>query len=121
MKKLFFLLAALVLVVVGYEKTAHAENEITEDKIYFFYSDSCPHCHHAMEYIQSKYKDGQLNMVKVDVATPEGYVQLFKCAEKFDLGRIVGTPLFCMGKNYLMGWSAEYESKFDTYAKPFIK
>lgn len=121
MKKFFYIMVAVLLFTAGCEKNAQAENEIAADKLYFFYSDGCPHCHHAMDYINAKYKNKKLNMEKVDVATPEGYLLLFKCAEKFNLGRSIGTPLFCMGDNYLMGWSSEYESKFDAYAKPFLK
>ena len=53
--------------------------------------------------------------------TKEGFELFVKCARKFNLGNQIGTPLFCMGENHLMGWSPESEKEFDEYVKPFIK
>ena len=108
MNKLVYILAAVVIAVSGcgdngksksVNETA-VQSEIRADEIYFFYSNSCPHCHEALEYINGKYPD-------------------LKCAQKFKLGKRIGTPLFCMGDNYLMGWAPEYEAKFDSYVRPF--
>lgn len=133
MEKLKFILSVLVVAFgicacddsqSGSQKTNPAETtaagtEIAPDKIYYFYQNTCPHCHHAMEYINKKYPD--LNMVMTNIANPGGYDLLVKCAHKFKLGNRVGTPLFCMGDNYLMGWSAEYERTFDEYVRSFVK
>ena len=62
-----------------------------------------------------------LAMERLNVRTKHGYNLFVKCVNKFDLGNEVGTPLFCMGKNYLMGWDTSYQAKFDEYVKPFIK
>ena len=131
MKKLVCLLTAMVfgLCACGDKDTQKTAEEfpsmertidtnISNDVIYFFFAESCPHCHDALAYINRKYS--ALNMILVDVAKPKGYDLFVKCAQKFNLGNRIGTPLFCMGGNYLMGWAPEYEAKFDEYAKPYV-
>ena len=121
MKKLLLTLCAVCFFFTACEKQSQAvsETEIDRGKIYFFFSDTCPHCHDALRYIERKYPDLQYSMV--NVANPAGYDLFVKCARKFNLGRNIGTPLFCMGSNYLMGWAPEYEARFDQYVKPFSR
>ena len=92
-------------------------NKLDPNKIYFFYQSTCPHCHHALEYINRSAPDVSLEMVSIDGPGRDLFLQ---CVEKFDLPRnAIGTPLICMGDNYLMGWSPEYEIKFDEYIAPY--
>ena len=91
--------------------------EIANNQIYFFFYDGCPYCHYAMEYINKKYPD--LEMSKIDVYQAEGYKLFEACGKKFGLKNI-GTPLFCMGDKYIMGWSKNNERKFDRYVQPFL-
>lgn len=131
MKKLVCLLTAMVIGLCACgddststtssaaEKETVAQDEIRTDEIYFFFSNGCPHCHEALTYINAKYPN--LKMAMVNVANPEGYTLFVKCAQKFKLGNRIGTPLFCMGDNYLMGWADEYAPKFDAYVKPFLE
>lgn len=128
MKKLTLLLTAILLSVSACDNSnsqAQANNNITkqseiqDNKIYFFYSTGCPHCHDALAYINQKYPDLKLSMV--NVSNRDGYNLFIKCAKKFNLGNQIGTPLFCMGNKYIMGWSDEYAKKFDNDVKPFIK
>ncbi len=117
MKKWLGLLTVILLFTAACGPTP--QNQISNDKIYFFYSNSCPHCHEALEYINKKYSDLPISLV--NVANPKGYDLFIACAQKFNLGNQIGTPLFCMGDNHLMGWAPEYESRFDQYARPFMK
>ncbi len=121
MKKFLLPLVAVCLFFTACEKSneAVAENEIRADKLYFFYSDSCPHCHDALRYIKKNHPTLQYDLVNVQ--NRDGYNLFLKCARKFKLGNEIGTPLFCMGSHYLMGWSPRYEVLFDQYAQPFIK
>lgn len=116
MKKL--LSAVLVAAAFCFGGCAEKSAAVQNDRLYFFYADTCPHCHEAEAYIRQKHPG--LKMEKVDVQTPQGYALFVKCAEKFNLGQRIGTPLFCMGDNYLMGWAPEYTSRFDAYAQPFL-
>lgn len=112
----FMLLAACVCLGACHNQP---DNKLYADEIYFFYQTTCPHCHHAQAYIDQKYPD--LKMVSVNIADKNGFELFAKCAKKFKLGNKVGTPLFCMGDKYLMGWAPEYEATFDAYVKPFLK
>lgn len=101
------------------EKAINEEEGLREDKIYFFYAMGCPHCHDALEYIKAKYPN--LAMESKNVASRDGYELFLECADKFDLGNQIGTPLFCMGKSYIMGWGKSSGAQFDEQVKPYIK
>lgn len=122
MKKLLCLFTLVVVLFASACGKAEEESNtqlLEAGKIYFFYSNGCPHCHDALEYINKKYLD--LKMTMVNVENPAGYELLFDCAEKFKLGSRVGTPLFCMDDKHLMGWAPEYEKQFDELVKPYLK
>ena len=117
MKKI---LSLLVLIPLFLGACGTKEDALLDtNKVYFFYSNTCPHCHHALDYINQKYPNLQLTMV--NISNTEGYDLFVSCAKNFKLGDQIGTPLFCMGDKYIMGWSLEYEAKFDEYVKPYIK
>ena len=45
----------------------------------------------------------------------------FACGEKFGLNKMsMGTPLFCMGNHYIMGWGSDERKQFDLYVKDFL-
>lgn len=119
MKKWLYLLAAVLCFSSVEAQAQFKDNQIQDNKIYLFYSEGCPHCKDAEAYLQKNYSN--LAMERLNVRTKHGYNLFVKCVNKFDLGNEVGTPLFCMGKNYLMGWDTSYQAKFDEYVKPFIK
>lgn len=122
MKKILLVLTAVFSLLTAckdHGQAAAATEEISPNKIYLFYSNSCPHCHDAMEYLDRNYPDLKISLI--NVANRQGYEMLIKCAQKFNLGRQIGTPLFCMGNDYLMGWSPETANRFDALVKPFLK
>ena len=88
--------------------------EYDNNKIYFFYQPFCPHCHKAMDYIQTKYLDIKMELVNINESRKH-YKLFVICAGKFRLGNQVGTPLFCMPDSYIMGWSPEEQTKLDAY------
>lgn len=127
MKKLFLALAAVALMVSACDNksenaqtsTQVVDKRINPSKVYFFYYDACPFCHDALDYVNNKYPKLELTMV--NISNKPGYDLFVKCANKFNLGRNIGTPLFCMGNKHLMGWSPHSEKDFDNYIKPFLK
>lgn len=91
---------------------------ISNSEIYFFYQTTCPHCHHASQYIAQKYPN--LKMKNLDVRVAENFNLFMKCAQKFRLPQeSLGTPLICMGDHYIMGWSDTDANKFDMYVRRF--
>lgn len=117
MKKLLAALTVIMLFASGC-KDKPADTGLDTNKVYFFYSNSCPHCHEALEYINQKYPG--LKMSMVNVANTDGRELLLRCAQKFKLGRAIGTPLFCMGDSHIMGWSAEKQAQFDNLIAPYL-
>lgn len=117
MSRLFnVMLGGVIAVTIAACGTDDA-NKLNPDKVYFFYQQTCPHCHHALEYINRTAPDVPMEMVSIDGAGRDLFIE---CVEKFDLPRdAIGTPLICMGDNYLMGWATEYEAKFDQYIAPY--
>lgn len=115
MKKILALFCVLPTLLMACTDSAKLDSE----KIYMFYSDTCSHCHNATAYIDAKYPD--LEMERVDVATENGRKLLFECAAKFKLGNRVGTPLFCMGDKYIMGWSTENARLFNRYVRTYLR
>lgn len=89
------------------------------NQIQFFTHEGCPYCEKAMQYIKINYPKLPMQVLEVDKGDN---LKLFvKCANKFKLNKNeLGTPLICMGDNYIMGWSMENQKLFNEYVKPFI-
>ena len=100
------------------KQTAVNQQDISNSEIYFFYQTTCPHCHHAADYIKQKYPN--LKMQNLDVRIRQNFDLFLKCAQKFNLPNdSLGTPLICMGDHYIMGWSSADANKFDIYVRRF--
>ncbi|MFI3241637.1 MAG: hypothetical protein R3Y43_03635 [Alphaproteobacteria bacterium] len=109
----------LAIFVCLFSLISTAKAEIDNNKIYLFYSQRCGHCHTAMEDIQKSHPKLEIEMM--DIANKKAYKEMLLCAKKHNLGNRIGTPLFCMGNNYLMGWSEENAKKFDILVKELNK
>lgn len=105
----------LFLFIVGCES---AGETLDKNKIYFFYSNGCPHCHDAMEYIDKKY--AQVPMAMVNVGTPNGYDLLRKTARNYKISGGIGTPFITFGDNYILGWGNDSPRQFDKYVVPYL-
>lgn len=92
---------------------------LSENEVYFFYQETCPHCHTAAQYIKEKYPD--LPVKGLDIKMP-GNMRLLKQAVKdYKLKGSIGTPFICFGDKYIMGWSNEDEARLAEYAKSYEK
>ena len=109
----------LTFALVFLSFNALADDELVNDKIYFFTHNGCPYCEMAEEYISQNMQNIAIENVSID--RPGGMYLFRKCVQKFKLGREVGTPLFCMGDDYLMGWSEENQQRFVELSKKFGK
>lgn len=89
-------------------------------QIQFFTHEGCPYCEKAMQYIKINYP--KLSMQVLEVDKGDNLKLFVRCASKFKLNKDkLGTPLICMGDNYIMGWSKENQKLFNEYVKPFIE
>lgn len=110
------LTACLVWVLSACGRGDNVEN-LSQDQVYFFYQETCSHCHTAAEYIKEKHPN--LKIKALDIKMP-GNRRLFEqAARDYDLGAMVGTPLICFGKNYIMGWGDDAPGLFDKYSADY--
>ncbi|MBE6452953.1 MAG: hypothetical protein E7012_05655 [Alphaproteobacteria bacterium] len=116
MKSVWGMLMVLLLITACGNK----QSEIDDKKVYYFYQPRCSHCLKAKEHIDKKHPD--LDMVKVDITANNVNFNLFlACAKKFNIEKNLGTPLFCMGDKFIMGWSNNKQKQFDRYIQLFSK
>lgn len=118
MKKILAVLCSLGLMLVSACKGS-SDNDLSKDKIYFFYQTTCPHCHDAAAYIKKNYPN--LKITSLDIKLP-GNMRLFeKSIKNYKISGSAGTPLLIMGDHYLMGWDESERMKFDLYVKPYLE
>lgn len=104
-----------LMLLAGCGKKEENKLDFNDGQVYFFYQVSCPHCHHAAEYIKENHPD--LKPVSIDVRQ-DGNMALFEQAVKhYGITEQAGTPLITLGKNYIMGWSPEQQKLFSRYLK----
>ena len=98
-KRLFVLLAVLFFSVISAEETPQKE------RFYLFYSESCPHCHEAMPFIESlekEFPDIEFNKLEVS-AHPEHLAVFNKKMEKLGT-QAGGVPTFVFRDKYVVGF-----------------
>lgn len=108
MRKIFILLACAMISLL-----LSAEDVKKSERFYFFYSDSCPHCHEAMPFVDELEKEFQdiefkrLELTKV----PENMAIFNKKAEKLGI-KGGGVPTFVFRDRYIVGFKkGVYEEK----------
>ena len=106
-KFLFCLIFALLPAAV------FAEEASVNDVFYFFYSDSCPHCHEAMPFVEELEKEyPDIKFKKLELSKDEVNRAIFlKKAEELSMqGR--GVPTFVFKDKYIMGFkTGSFEEK----------
>lgn len=96
----------------------NAGESLDKNKVYFFFSNGCPHCHEALEYIDKNYAHTPITMV--NVSTPGGYDLCWKAAKHYKLKGNIGTPMITFGDKYMLGWGRDSARQFDEYIRPFL-
>lgn len=96
---LFALIVAMFSFVVSAEETQQKE------RFYFFYSDSCPHCHEAMPFVESLEKEfPNIEFNKLEVSGHPEHLAIFnKKMEKLGT-QAGGVPTFVFKDKYLVGF-----------------
>ncbi|MBQ3696014.1 MAG: hypothetical protein II938_03495 [Alphaproteobacteria bacterium] len=117
MLKIFRVLAVLVLFLSG-ACFAGVEKLLPENEVIVFTQATCSHCWAAEDYIKENYPN--LTVQWREVSDAKNWQLFLACAAKFKLDRSkLGTPLFCMGPHYIMGWGRSERKQFDEYVKDF--
>ena len=92
---------------------------LSKEQIYFFYKESCPHCHEAAQYIKTNYPN--LKIKGLDVKMPGNQKLFAQAVQTYKIGAMAGTPLICFGSEHIMGWGKDSPARFDELAKSYIK
>lgn len=127
MKSVLTALLALFITLPVYaennnpNQTFPAEEEnLLNDKIYFFIHSMCQNCHEAFSYIYGNHQD--LNIPITDMKFHHNFELYKQCVKKFDIpNNQLRLPLICMGNHYIMGWDENSAENFEQYLKDFQK
>ena len=115
MKRILALLFSVVFLLTACGENENSLQNLSKDEVYFFYQETCPHCHNAAKYITEKHPN--MKIKGLDVKMPGNMKLLQQAAKDYKLPtKSIGTPLICFGKNYIMGWSDEDMARLDTLA-----
>lgn len=117
-KTLIAALCSVFFVCIACSKS-NENTGIADSEIYFFYQETCPHCHSAAKYIKEKHPN--LKIVSRDVKLPGNNKLFNEALKKYHITGAAGTPLICFKNRYIMGWSESSEAEFDALAKPYEK
>ncbi len=100
MKKIFVLLFLATISFVLY-----AEDAPATEVLYFFYSDSCPHCHEAMPFVEELEKERpDITVKKLEVSKDEVNRAVFiKKIEKLGI-KGGGVPTFVFKDKHIVGF-----------------
>lgn len=99
--------------------TAPAEEEnLIEDKIYFFAHSLCQKCKDAYIYLYTYHQDLQIPIT--DMKFHHNFELYKQCVQKFGIANSeLRLPLICMKDRYIMGWDNDSGARFETYLKEF--
>lgn len=113
---IFVLLSVCLLTVCRSESNIKS---LSKKEIYFFYQETCPHCHTAAQYIKDKYP--QLKINSRDIKLPGNWALFKEAVQTYEIRGRAGTPLICFGEHYIMGWGLKDSDVFDYYVQPYLK
>ncbi|MBP5699209.1 MAG: hypothetical protein J6W96_06760 [Alphaproteobacteria bacterium] len=133
MKALFFALFLSLLTSVSFAEeptqlaatnntsivTAPASEEnLQENKIYFFAHSMCQNCKDAFVYLSQHHSD--LEIPITDMKFHHNFELYKQCVKKFNVTNSeLRLPLICMGDKYIMGWDQTSGPLFDKYLTEF--
>ena len=132
MKKLIILLISLFLFTpfVHAISDKYVDNianivgkKIDEDKIniYLFYSESCPHCHDEIEYLDSIKDKYDINIYMYEVTKDEDNNVLMKTVKNLYSFNGSGVPFTVIGEEYIYGFSDTVEEKIEGLIKEYLE
>ena len=95
------------------------EENLIDNKIYFFVHSMCQNCKPAFEYIMTKHPE--LNLPLVDMKYHHNFDLYRQCVTKFKINNSeLHLPLICMGDKFIMGWDEQTSgAMFDRYLAEF--
>ena len=105
MKKIIY---TLILFIMFIPSISAKENEVN---IYFFHSNTCPHCKEEIELLNELEKDyDNINISKYEISDDNNSVLLSNIGTLLDV-KITGVPFTIIGNKYFVGYSSENSKK----------
>lgn len=100
------------------------KEKVDEDKInlYLFYSETCPHCHDEMDYLESikeKYKE-HLNIYKYEVTKNENNSKILNSVKEVFNVNNPYIPFTVIGEDYIVGFSEATEITIESIIESYI-
>ncbi len=95
----------LILLVLAMVSLTLSAEEAQKERFYFFYSDSCPHCHEAMPFVEELEKEfPNIEFKKLELSkAPENMAIFNKKVEKLGI-KGGGVPTFVFRNEYVVGF-----------------
>lgn len=115
MKKLILTLVTGILLVFGI--SACSEGEKLNADVVVFSQKGCPHCEHALAFINGELKNivPGISVQEYDIRASRHNYELFRHVARLnglDKNKSLGTPLIVVNRqNVLMGWNPDYQNK----------
>lgn len=96
------------------------EQNLRDDKIYFFAHSMCVACKDTYVYLESNHRELEIPITDMKF---HHNLELYKqCVKKFNIpNNELRLPLICMGDHYIMGWKPGDGALFEEYLKDFRK
>ncbi len=111
MKKISRIIFIFILFIIGINYTYAEEKNLVN--IYLFYSDTCPHCHEELTYLDKfEEKYDNVRIYKYEIGNSRNAILLDEVASLFDT-QVSGVPFTIIGDKYFKGFS--YESYYDRF------
>ena len=112
MKKILYVLVLFLMFTLN----VNANEEDNLVNIYFFHSDSCPHCKQEMKLLNTLEKEyDNVRIYKYEISDEENSLLLSNITNLLDT-RVVGVPFTVIGAKYFNGFSKENSKKVFTAA-----
>lgn len=96
-----FKLALIILPLIFFMMPTYASEKV---QVYLFYSDTCPHCAHEIEYLEKTYaQDKQVELNYYELSELENY-HLFTLAQEVLDTPALGVPYLVIGSDVIVGF-----------------
>lgn len=101
-----------------YQTAPLLEENLIDNKIYFFAHALCQNCKTAFIYLNTHHSG--LNIPITDMKYQHNFNLYKQCVKKFNIkNQDLKLPLICMGNHYIMGWDNTSPEKFEQALKEF--
>ena len=108
MKQIIYIIAIIFLVISFFVPRAIAQDSTPtkELEVYFFYSQTCPHCAAEKEFLDNIAQDyPEIKIYRFSIDNSENHSLLKDLAKKHDVERYIGlVPMTFVGEDFFLGF-----------------